>query len=82
MTRKYDDASPSSDQARIVVRSSVLSRGKQILENIKIATLTELFNILVNRYGYHLEATWELPVNTQNQNPDATSHELEIRSEQ
>ena len=48
-------------QARIVVRDEVLSRGQELLKSTKLGSLTELFNVLVSRYGSHLETTWVIP---------------------
>lgn len=45
-------------QARIVVRDEALSRGQALLKTTKLGSLTELFNVLVSRYGGHLETTW------------------------
>ncbi len=41
-------------QARIVVRDEVLERGEQLLKTTKLGSLTELFNVLICRYGNHL----------------------------
>lgn len=48
-------------QARIVVRDEVLERGEQLLKTTKLGSLTELFNVLICRYGNHLESTWVIP---------------------
>jgi hypothetical protein len=48
-------------QARIVVRDEALERGQELLKATKLGTLTELFNVLVSRYGSHLETTWVIP---------------------
>ena len=48
-------------QARIVVRDEALKRGQQLLKSTKLGSLTELFNVLVSRYGSHLETTWVIP---------------------
>jgi hypothetical protein len=51
-------------QARITVRDEALSRAERILKITKLGSLTELFNVLVTRYGNHLEATWIIPANS------------------
>ena len=48
-------------QARIVVRDEALERGQALLRTTKLGSLTELFNVLVSRYGSHLETTWVIP---------------------
>ena len=50
------------NQTRIVVRDSVLRDGHRLLKATKIGSLSELFNVLVARYGKHLESTWVLPI--------------------
>ena len=50
-------------QTRIVVRDSVLLDGHKLLEATKLGSLSELFNVLIARYGKHLESTWVLPTN-------------------
>ena len=34
--------------------------GEHLLEVTKLASLTELINVMFSRYGKHLEATWEV----------------------
>ncbi|MBW4571688.1 MAG: hypothetical protein KME31_27815 [Tolypothrix carrinoi HA7290-LM1] len=48
-------------QARIVVRDEALERGQELLKATKLGSLTELFNVLVSRYGTHLQTTWVIP---------------------
>jgi hypothetical protein len=47
-------------QARIVLRDTVLERGEQLLEVTKLGSLSELINVMIARYGRHLEETWEV----------------------
>lgn len=47
-------------QARVVIRGAALSTGEHLLSVTKLATLTELINVMFSRYGKHLEATWEV----------------------
>jgi hypothetical protein len=47
-------------QARIVVRNQALEDGQKLLKVTKLGSLSELFNILISRYGRHLESTWVL----------------------
>ncbi|NET09096.1 MAG: hypothetical protein F6K16_31210 [Symploca sp. SIO2B6] len=47
-------------QARIVLRDTVLERGKRLMEVTQIASLTELVSLMFSRYGKHLEQTWEV----------------------
>ena len=58
-------------QTRIVVRGTVLQDGQELLKVTRLGSLSELFNVLVARYGKHLESTWVLPVeSTGNQDFD------------
>jgi hypothetical protein len=47
-------------QARIVLRDAVLEQGERLLKVTRLATLTELINVMFSRYGRHLEETWEV----------------------
>ena len=47
-------------QARVVIRGSALEMGEHLLSVTKLATLTELINVMFSRYGKHLEVTWEV----------------------
>lgn len=47
-------------QARVVIRGSALEMGERLLSVTKLATLTELINVMFSRYGKHLEVTWEV----------------------
>lgn len=48
------------NQARIVIRDAALERGEHLLRVTKLASLTELINVMFSRYGQHLEDTWEV----------------------
>ena len=48
-------------QARIVVRDSALESGQKLLKATQLGSLSELFNVLVSRYGNHLISTWVVP---------------------
>ena len=65
-------------QTRIVVRDEVLERGLELLKITKIGSLTELFNVLVSRYGTHLLSTWVIPA----ANCLCSSSQLKILSEE
>lgn len=59
-------------QARVVIRGAALEMGEHLLEVTRLASLTELINVMFSRYGKHLEATWEvLPL------PNAKNAQLE-----
>ncbi|BAZ36706.1 hypothetical protein NIES4101_26260 (plasmid) [Calothrix sp. NIES-4101] len=47
-------------QARIVLRDAALEQGERLLKVTRLATLTELINVMFSRYGRHLEETWEV----------------------
>jgi hypothetical protein len=47
-------------QARVVIRGAALEMGEHLLKTTKLASLTELINVMFSRYGRHLEATWEV----------------------
>jgi hypothetical protein len=47
-------------QTRIVVNPKIEPLAKEILEVTKIANLSDLFSLLVSRYGTHLKSTWVL----------------------
>jgi hypothetical protein len=47
-------------QARIVLRDAALQQGERLLKVTRLATLTELINVMFSRYGRHLEETWEV----------------------
>jgi hypothetical protein len=47
-------------QARVVIRGAALEMGERLLEVTRLASLTELINVMFSRYGKHLEATWEV----------------------
>jgi hypothetical protein len=47
-------------QARIMLRDQVLEDGQRILKATNLNSLSELFSILITRYGKHLESTWVL----------------------
>lgn len=47
-------------QARIVLRDRALERAKHLLEVTKLGTFSELINVMLARYGGHLEQTWEV----------------------
>lgn len=47
-------------QARVVIRGAALEMGEHLLSVTRLATLTELINVMFSRYGKHLEVTWEV----------------------
>ncbi len=47
-------------QTRIMLRDEVLEDGQRILKATSLKNLSELFSILITRYGKHLESTWVL----------------------
>lgn len=47
-------------QARVVIRGAALEMGEHLLKTTRLASLTELINVMFSRYGRHLEATWEV----------------------
>jgi hypothetical protein len=47
-----------TQQIRIVVRGGILPQAQKLLERTQLANLSDLFAILVTRYGTHLANTW------------------------
>lgn len=47
-------------QARVVIRGAALEMGEHLLSVTRLASLTELINVMFSRYGKHLEVTWEV----------------------
>ena len=47
-------------QARVVIRGAALEMGERLLQVTRLASLTELINVMFSRYGRHLEETWEV----------------------
>ncbi|WP_341532313.1 hypothetical protein WKK05_41460 (plasmid) [Nostoc sp. UHCC 0302] len=47
-------------QARVVIRGAALEMGEHLLKTTRLASLTELINVMFSRYGRHLETTWEV----------------------
>ena len=45
-------------QARVVIRGAALEMGEHLLSVTRLASLTELINVMFSRYGKHLEVTW------------------------
>jgi|GEM_PF-3686163 len=64
-------------QARIMLKDEVLEDGQRILKATSLKSLSELFTVLITRYGQHLESTWVLsPPNCQ-----CTSSSINIQQE-
>jgi hypothetical protein len=47
-------------QARVVLRDTALQRSEQLLQVTNLGSFSELINVLISRYGSHLEQTWEV----------------------
>jgi hypothetical protein len=62
-------------QTRIMLRDEVLEDGQRILKATSLKNLSELFSILITRYGKHLESTWVLSP------PQCTSSSINIQQE-
>ena len=49
-------------QTRIVVRESALEDVEKLLAVTKLGSPSELFAVMISKYGKHFAATWEMPV--------------------
>jgi hypothetical protein len=47
-------------QARVVLRDTAFQRGERLLQVTNLGSFSELINVLISRYGTHLEQTWEV----------------------
>jgi hypothetical protein len=47
-------------QARVVLRDTALQRSERLLQVTNLGSISELINVLISRYGNHLEQTWEV----------------------